>query len=202
MPTPTLSLVTPSSAGRAETVDSRADAAVTVRSPPLSSTVPWTAASVSWSMIAIATEPATPMSAAAPALASADTVAVSSAPLTATMAETVSEWACTVTPIGTTASFTTRESVTATPAPIAAEPPVAEPSAELAASAFAAEARVTVPPAWIEDTVGAITVRTVSVEIATPTAAATATEPSEVSALGCVASPESARPRSPATPSA
>ncbi len=45
-------------------------------------------------------------------------------------------------------------------------------------------------------------VRTFTVEIATPTAAATATGPSEVSASGVVASPESARFRSPATSSA
>ncbi len=190
-PTPTSPVeVLPVPTGSAVTVETSEDAASMSASPPFSSTVPSTAAFVCWLTTAIATEPATETPPAAPAAAAAETVETSSAPTFVTVAETTSDPASIVSQAGTIARLSTLETVTATPAPIAAVvPSVAEPSAALAASLLALEARVTAPPALIEVTSVVITVCATTVEMATPMAAATVTRPSEVSAFGASALP-------------
>ncbi len=129
----------------------------------------------------------------------------SSPPSVAAVADTVSPVEVIDTWPGTTARLRSVELVRATPAPIAAVPPVAEPSAALEASAAALVERVTVPPATMEVTSIVMSVSAVTVEMTTPTAAAAPIEPSEVSAAGglaelaslrsCLAATSSEKPR-------
>src|SRR5690606_1561763 len=195
-PTPTLPPRAPTPPGRARTTVVSSDVASMVRSPPRRIVRARTEARVSWSTMAMPTDPATDAPPAAPEEAVAVTVDVVSAVASgAAVARTTRFAASIVTVAGTTAWLRTVERVRATPAPIAAvPPPVAEPSAVLAASALVAVAMVTVPAAVTAVTPGAMMASAVTFEMTTPTAAATETLPSEVAAEGAAPEPEPAIP--------
>jgi hypothetical protein len=92
-------------------------------------------------------------------------------------------------------------SVIATPAPIAAEPPVAEPSAFDFAVGVSEDVSVSVPPIATVVPIGSVAFAD-AFEIVTATAAATATPPLEVDADGVALEPEPDPPFAPAVLSA
>ncbi len=126
-----------------------------------------------------------------------------SAPSALTVAATVTSCAVTVSVAGTCARFMTWTRVIATPAPIVALPvPAADPSPPERASVLADAARVTAPAAVIDVTAGVMIVSAWMFAMSIPTAAATLTEPSLVSAFGFCCEPEPWPPLVVATESA
>jgi hypothetical protein len=161
--------------------DTVVDVALNVASADGALTEPVSSACVCTFAIVRPSDPATPTDAAAPETPSLEY------PAPPLVASTSTDRAEAVPAID--ASLVTFANVIATPAPIAAEPPVADPSAFEAAAAVSDEVTVSAPPA---DTVipPCSVAFADALAIVTATAAATETGPPEVEADGVVLAPE------------
>ena len=199
-PTPRLEPPPPEPTGSAFTTLLETEVADSVTSPVVASTVGGprigslrSDAEVVTLMIASASEPATPtVPPPAPDAASAPNscfeLPPTDAPLMPAVSTTPFEVVCA--PPSIDAWLTTFASVIATPAPIAAAPPLAaEPSACEVASVSADDASVSVPPATTLSPAGTFA-REIELAIVIATAAATLTPPWLVEALGVAAPPE------------
>jgi hypothetical protein len=142
-----------------------------------------------------ANEPATETDPAAPEIASLEKLAP--ACVSASMSSDAAETG----PAESEASLVTFANVIATPAPIAAEPPVAEPSAFDFAAAVCDDLSVSVPPTVMTSPAGSVALA-LAFSIVIATAAATVTPPEEVDAEGVDVPPEVAPPEAAAVESA